>query len=114
MSIPEHAQGRAVKKLEEAWGRLNARPYPRNSSDPGVAALYVELRQIDEAVTERLRTLIAGQSVNRLEFDPPHDFLARLQSAANLTTAAANEARTYIDYVTDLYQVLRLAKLIAR
>ena len=114
MSIPQHAQGSAIKKLEDAWHRLNQRPYPRNSSDPGVAALYAELRQIDETMTERLRKLIAGQPVNRLDFDPPSDFLDRLQSAGKLPSAAANEAHTYIDYVNELYQVLRLAKLIAR
>ena len=114
MSIPQHAQGSAIKKLQDAWHRLNQRPYPRNSSDLGVAALYAELRQVDEAMTERLRRLIAGQPVNRLDFDPPADFLDRLQSAGNLPSAAASEARNYIDYVSELYQVLRLAKLIAR
>ncbi len=113
MSIPPHSQGNAIKKLQDAWHRLNERPYPRKSSDPGVAALYDELVQVDEAMTERLRKLIAGQPVNRLDFDPPIDFLDRLKFASNLPTAAANEARIYIDYVSDLYQVLRLAKLIA-
>ena len=71
MSIPPHSQGNAIKKLQDAWHRLNERPYPRKSSDPGVAALYDELVQVDEAMTERLRKLIAGQPVNRLDFDPP-------------------------------------------
>lgn len=114
MSIPQHAQGSALKKLEDAWHRLNLRPYPRKSSDPGVAALYDELRQVDKAMSERLRKLIAGQPVNRSDFEPPHDFLDRLKAAGNSPTAASSEALSYIAYVTDLYQVLRLARLIAR
>ena len=114
MSIPSHAQGSALKKLEDAWRHLNARNYPRKSSDPGVAALYDEMRQLDETMTERLRTLIAGQAISRLDFDPPHDFMSRLKSATTLPTAAANEARAYIDYIAEFYQILRLAKLIAR
>ncbi len=114
MSIPQHAQGSALKKLEDAWHRLNERPYPRKSSDPGVAALYDELRQVDAAMSERLRALIAGQPVSRLDFEPPVDFLDRLKYAGNSPTPASTEAHSYIDYVTDLYQVLRLARLIAR
>ena len=114
MSIPEHAQGSALKKLEDAWHRLNERPYPRKSSDPGVAALYDELRQVDEEMTERLRTLIAGRPVNRNDFEPPIDFLDRLNAASNLPSNAGSEARTYVDYVGELFQVLRLARLIAR
>ncbi|MBY0508479.1 MAG: hypothetical protein K2X03_31500 [Bryobacteraceae bacterium] len=113
-SIPEHAQGSAVKKLEDAWHQLNSRPYPRKSSDPGVAALYDELRQVDERMSERLRTLIAGQSVNRLDFHPPADFLERLHSATSVNGPASAEAHAYVDYVSELYQVLRLARLIAR
>ena len=114
MSIPQHAQGSALKKLEDAWHELNTRPYPRKSADPGVAALYDELRQVDEAMSERLRALIAGQPVSPTDFEPPHDFLQRLKSAGNLPTSASSEALTYLDYVAGLYQVLRLARLIAR
>lgn len=114
MSIPQHAQGSALKKLEDAWYRLNERPYPRKSSDPGVAALYDELRQVDEAMGERLRSLIAGQAVSRSDFSPPSDFLERLNSAGNASVSSANEARSYVAYVEELFQVLRLARLIAR
>ncbi len=114
MSIPQHAQGTALKKLEDAWHQLNTRPYPRKSSDPGVAALYDELRQVDENMSERLRKLIAGQPVSRADFEPPSGFLDRLQAAGNVPSASANEALSYVDYVTDLYQVLRLARIIAR
>lgn len=114
MSVPQHAQGVALKKLEEAWHRLSERPYPRKSSDPGVAALYDELRQVDEEMTERLRALIAGQPVNPADFEPPADFLHRLHDAGNAPSSASTEALTYIDYVRDLYQILRLARLIAR
>ena len=114
MSIPPHAQGAALKKLEDAWHQLNTRPYPSKSSDPGVAALYDELRQVDEAMSENLRKLIAGQSVSRLDFDPPAGFLGRLQDAAQVPNASSSVALTYIDYVTHLYQVLRLARIIAR
>lgn len=114
MSIPQHAQGSAIKKLEDAWHRLNERTYPRKSADPGVAALYDELLQVDEAMTERLRSLIAGQAVNRIDFAPPADFLERLNAASNASDSSANEARSYVDYVEELFQVLRLARLIAR
>ena len=114
MSIPEHVQGSAIKKLEDAWYRLNERAYPRKSADPGVAALYDELRQVDEKMSERLRALIAGQPAIRLDFDPPADFLERLQFATKLNSAAAAEAQSYVDYVSELYQILRLARLITR
>lgn len=114
MSIPQHAQGSALKKLEDAWHLLNSRPYPRKSSDPGVAALYDELRQVDEQMTERLRRLIAGQPVSQADFNPPSGFLDRLIAASNIASASSTEALTYVDYVSDLYQILRLARIITR
>lgn len=114
MSIPEHVQGSALKKLEDAWYRLNERPYPRKSADAGVAALYDELRQVDEKMSERLRALIAGQPATPLDFEPPSDFLERLQFAAKVNSAASAEAQACVDYVGELYQILRLARLITR
>ncbi len=114
MSIPEHAQGSALKKLEDAWRRLGERPYPRKSTDPGVAALYDELRHLDMAMAERLRALIAGQPVSRLDFQPPDDFLERLEKATKVNTSAATQARDYIAYVEELYQILRFARLLTR
>jgi len=114
LSIPEHAQGSALNKLEDAWRHLSERPYPRKSADPGVAALFDELRQLDIAMAERLRALIAGQPVHRLDFLPPEDFLERLEMATKLNSAAANEARDYIAYMQELYQILRFARLLTR
>ena len=78
-----------------------------------MAALYDELCQVDKMMAERLRALVAGQAVNRLDFTPPDDFLTRLKQASQINSPAGAEARSYAEYVAELYQILRLARLIA-